>query len=118
MRSPPARADAARRGTVGSRSTARGRSARLVSWTALGALVRGGLGSDVVDARKISMLEGGLAAFYTLDSYDCFGSSVVALGDVNGDGITDLAVGAWGDDDGGSWGMGAVYVLFMNVTSR
>ena len=115
MRSPLARADAARRGAVGSRSTARGRSARLVSWTALGALVRGGLGSDVVDARKISMLEGGLSACYTLDEDDQFGSSVVALGDVNGDGITDLAVGAYWDDDGANLA-GAVYVLFMNVT--
>ena len=85
MRSPAARADAARRGAVGSRSTARGRSARLVSWTALGALVRGGLGADVIDAQKISNLEGGLSAFYTLDSSDRFGSSAVALGDVNGD---------------------------------
>ena len=98
-------------------STARGTSARLVGWIGLCALVRGGLGTDVIDARKISNLEGGLAAFYTLGNGDYFGSSVVALGDVNGDGITDLAVGAYADDDGGSLGgQGAVYVLFMNVT--
>ena len=115
MRSPPARADEARRGAVGSRSTTRGRSTRLVWWTALGALVRGGLGSDVIAAQKISNLEGGLAAFYTLDSDDRFGHSAVALGDVNGDGITDLAVGAPRDNDGAD-GAGAVYVLFMNVT--
>ena len=69
----------------------------------------------MIDARKISNLEGGLAAFYTLDGSHYFGTSVVALGDVNGDGITDLAVGAYGDNDGGSYA-GAVYVLFMNVT--
>ena len=96
--------------------TARDPSARLVGWIGLCALGRGGLATDVIDAQKISNLEGGLAAFYTLGNGDHFGSSVVALGDVNGDGITDLAVGARGDGDGGSWGMGAVYVLFMNVT--
>ena len=75
------------------------------------------VGTAVTSARKISNLEGGLAAFYTLGKGDSFGSSVVALGDVNGDGITDLAVGAYlaYDDDGGTWA-GAVYVLFMNVT--
>ena len=79
MRSPPARADAARRGAVGSRSTARGRSARLVSWTALAALVRGGLGSDVIAARKISNLEGGLSAFYTLDDLN-IGAEITIYG--------------------------------------
>ena len=79
-------------------STARGTSARLVGWIGLCALVRGGLGTDVIGAQKISNLEGGLAAFYTLDGSDRFGRSVVALGDVNGDGITDLAVCSLGSD--------------------
>ena len=38
----------------------------------------------------------------TLANYDAFGSSVASLGDLNGDGVTDLAVGAIGDDTGGS----------------
>ena len=78
-------------------------------------LCRGGFGTDVIGAQKISNLEGGLAAFYTLDVADHFGSSAVALGDVNGDGIADLAVGAYEDDDGAT-DAGAVYVLLMNVT--
>ena len=61
-------------------STARAPSARLVGWIGLCALVRGGLGTDVIDARKISNLEGGLAAFYTLGNGDYFGSSALVLG--------------------------------------
>lgn len=49
-----------------------------------------------------------------LDNLDAFGTSLVALGDVNGDGVADVAVGAPGDDDGGS-AMGCVYVLFLGA---
>ena len=49
----------------------------------------------------------------TLASGDCFGYSVSSLGDLNGDGVTDLAVGAYGDDTGGAY-CGAAYVLLMN----
>lgn len=45
--------------------------------------------------------------------FDEFGSALAWLGDVDNDGFSDLAVGAWGDDDGGS-GRGAVWILFMN----
>lgn len=40
---------------------------------------------------------------------DYFGASLASLGDLDGDGFEDLAVGAWGDDDGGS-----VWILFLN----
>ncbi|RME51619.1 MAG: hypothetical protein D6795_08035, partial [Deltaproteobacteria bacterium] len=49
----------------------------------------------------------------SLDLNDAFGTSVAPLGDVDGDGTTDLAVGAPGDDNGGS-GRGAVWILFLN----
>jgi hypothetical protein len=49
----------------------------------------------------------------TLVNSDAFGSSVASLGDLDGDGITDVAAGAIGDDTGGT-SRGAVYVLFMN----
>ncbi|MCP4964672.1 MAG: hypothetical protein GY926_05510, partial [bacterium] len=62
--------------------------------------------------QKISSTSGGLAG--PLGSYDYFGESVAGIGDVDGDGIVDIAVGANGDDDGGS-ARGAVYVLFLNV---
>ncbi|MDB5386339.1 MAG: sodium/calcium exchanger 1, partial [Planctomycetaceae bacterium] len=49
----------------------------------------------------------------TLANLDQFGSSVTSLGDLDGDGVTDLAVGAMGDDTGGT-DRGAVYVLLLN----
>ena len=62
--------------------------------------------------QKISDTAGGLSA--TLDDNDQFGISVSGLGDIDGDGVIDLAVGAYADDDGGA-NRGAVYVLFMNT---
>jgi len=48
----------------------------------------------------------------SLDDMDLFGFSLAALGDVDGDGVVDLAAGAPGDDDGG-WNRGAVWILFL-----
>jgi len=64
----------------------------------------------VKDWRKISMLSGGFTG--VLEQPDQFGTGVIAVGDVNGDGVTELAVGAVKDGDGGRE-RGAVYVLFM-----
>jgi len=44
-----------------------------------------------------------------------FGDAVAGLGDLNGDGVTELAVGALGDPTGGT-NRGAVYVLFLKPT--
>jgi len=49
-----------------------------------------------------------------LDDQDHFGHSVNPIGDFDGDGVTDLVVGAEGDDDGGT-ARGAVYVILMNT---
>ena len=47
---------------------------------------------------------------------DYFGISVASLGDLNGDGVADLAVGARRDDDGGDgYSRGAVYIVFLNA---
>ena len=62
--------------------------------------------------QKISDTQGGFAG--SLDDGDYFGSSMASIGDLNGDSVADLAVGAYADDDGGS-DRGAVYVLFMNT---
>lgn len=44
---------------------------------------------------------------------DRFGSAVVPIGDIDGDGTIDLAVGAAGDSESGKHA-GAVYILLMN----
>lgn len=62
------------------------------------------------DVRKISSASGGP----NLDDHDFFGLSVASLGDLNGDSATDIAVGAYLDDDGGT-DRGAVYILFMDT---
>jgi len=64
--------------------------------------------------QKISDTQGSFTA--TLDDTDVFGRSVTSIGDLDGDGITDLAVGAASDDDGG-FDRGAVYILFLAEVS-
>lgn len=64
--------------------------------------------------QKVSSLEGGLTqSGVDLDTRDDFGESIDAIGDLDGDGVIDLVVGAQRDDDGGE-DRGAVYILFMN----
>ncbi len=46
--------------------------------------------------------------------YDQFGMSVVGLGDVDGDGVRDIAVGCTRDNGIGSY-RGAVYIIMLNT---
>ncbi len=62
--------------------------------------------------QKIAFGVGGLAA--ALLDIDRFGGRITSPGDIDGDGVRDLAVGASGDDDGGT-DRGAVYILFLNT---
>jgi hypothetical protein len=66
--------------------------------------------STVRFEQKISATNGNFNG--GLDDDDHFGSSVTGLGDINGDGIFDIAAGAEQDDDGGS-NRGAVWLMFM-----
>ena len=66
----------------------------------------------VITHQKISDTEGGFTG--TLGTNDRFGVSVGSLGDLDGDGVDDLAVGAAFDDDGGM-DRGAVWILFLNT---
>jgi len=62
--------------------------------------------------QKISGAAGGFGG--TLDQCDWFGCGVAGIGDLDGDGIEDLAVGARGDDDGGGSSKGAIWILFLH----
>ncbi|MCP3904485.1 MAG: hypothetical protein GY715_12730 [Planctomycetes bacterium] len=66
----------------------------------------------VVAEQKISASAGGFTG--SLDEFDGFGYSLAAPGDIDGDGVPDLAVGTLGDDDGGP-GRGAAWVLFLEA---
>ncbi|MEX2595692.1 MAG: PKD domain-containing protein, partial [Salibacteraceae bacterium] len=65
----------------------------------------------IYDHYKIGSDSGNLGT--GINNGDNFGFSVDKIGDVNGDGIEDLAVGAPYDDDGGT-SRGAVWILFMD----
>ncbi len=66
----------------------------------------------VASERKISQTAGGFGG--VLSDTANFGGSIASLGDLDGDGVGDLAVSAHGDDTDGS-NRGAVWILFMNV---
>jgi len=70
-----------------------------------------GFGGTVKAHQKISDLQGGFTGI--LDNEDRFGVSVANLGDLDGDGVVDLAVGAPLDDDGGN-NPGAAWILFLD----
>ncbi|MEQ1893933.1 MAG: DNRLRE domain-containing protein, partial [Planctomycetota bacterium] len=63
---------------------------------------------------KISATSGGSTP--PLRPEDMFGRSVAGIGDVDGDGIGDLAVGAIGEDKGG-YNTGAVWILFLDASA-
>jgi hypothetical protein len=48
-----------------------------------------------------------------LNANDQFGAAIAGTGDLDNDGVPDLAVGTPGDDDGGT-DQGAVWILFMD----
>ena len=50
----------------------------------------------------------------TLTNSDSFGVSVANIGDLNGDGVDDIAVGANYDDNAGD-ARGAIHIMFMNT---
>ncbi len=65
----------------------------------------------------VSKIGDGLNGFPedSLETQDWFGASVASVGDLNGDGIVDLAVGASRDDDSTATNSGAVWILELNA---
>jgi len=74
-------------------------------------LLYGGSSELVSEVQKISRMEGDFGGFLNID--DEFGSSVRAIGDLDENGTIDIAVGAPGDDNGGT-NIGTVWILFMH----
>lgn len=67
--------------------------------------------NSIKTVRKISNLNGGFSGI--INDSDLFGTSIESLGDLDGDGVEDLAVGARFDDDG-TTDAGAIWILFLN----
>ena len=63
--------------------------------------------------QKISNTVGAFTA--TLGDGDQFGNAITPIGDLNGNGVLDMAVGAPYDDDGGD-ARGALYILHLTST--
>ena len=70
---------------------------------------------SVLGEQEIAFATGGFGG--TLDADDHFGHAVTGIGDLDGDGVLDLAVGAPDDDDGGN-NRGAVWILFLERTGQ
>ena len=71
------------------------------------------LGDWVKWQQRISDTQGNFGG--VLDNGDTFGIAIANLGDLTGDGMTEIAVGAQFDDDGGT-DRGAIWILTLNAT--
>ena len=67
----------------------------------------------IIDPAKTKILSNQTNGVPVLGSQSRFGSAVASIGDLDGDGVTDMAIGAMGSDFFGT-DHGAVYVMFMN----
>jgi len=73
---------------------------------------------SVIEHQRISNWFGGLSSQYTLSESDSFGWAVDSLGDLDVDGVNDIAVGSNGDDSGGLYNSGAVFIIFLKTSGE
>ena len=70
---------------------------------------------NVRNYQKINESNGGFMG--DLDNFDSWGIAIDNIGDLDGNGVADLAVGAYTDDDGG-FNQGAVWILFLDANNQ
>lgn len=63
-------------------------------------------------------LTDGHAQMPTLDADEYYGSRIVNLGDVDGNGVNDIAVSAWKDEAGATLHFGAVFIHLLNSSGN
>ena len=75
-------------------------------------VVFGKADNAAVDLIEVASGKGGFALNPEIETNGMFGSAAAALGDINGDGLADFAVGATGKDQNGIYNTGRAYVVF------
>ncbi len=68
-----------------------------------------------VYVQSIVYVSSSFGGFPNILNQDHYGSGVTNMGDLNGDGVPDLAVGAYTDKSVSGAGAGVFYILFMNA---
>jgi len=63
-----------------------------------------------IDSSKLRKLADNTSGGPTLAEFDWFGGAIASIGDLDGDGVADIAIGASSDDTGGA-SRGALYVV-------
>ncbi len=84
----------------------------------LGGLNRGAVHISLLNAdgsvKSTTEINGSTTNGPVLNDSDNYGISVASLGDLDGDGVTDIIVGTWADDAGG-FNRGGVHIHFLNA---
>jgi len=84
----------------------------LAAWSLI-CVATSAAGAEFPRQFELSALDGGNGfTLHGIDAWDNLGSSVAGAGDINGDGIDDVVVGASGAEPNGKFAIGETYVIF------